>query len=136
METTFDDILARAGNTQTALTRATMLVRERAEQDAPVDFCAMCTEQTPLALEYAHHIGTVRFVDRTATAAAERIEAIDGPLTDRYWVRKQLTDAYVEAFFDACADADDCEVCRHPDAYDECGHERNGEVCPARGDTA
>lgn len=129
---TFDDTLARTGNEQSALTRGRQMARERARDDAPTEFCSMCVHDTPLAYENASDIHTINFLDDAAEAVARRIAEIDGELTDTWWVRDELVEAYRDAYFMACPDADDCEVCSNPAAYSGCGHERIGEECPVR----
>ena len=127
----YDDVLVRAGNVDSALTRGVHIARERARIDAPVDFCAMCVDDTPLAYANASDVHTVRFMDRAVDAVCEKIERIDGPLTDKWWVRSIMVEAYREAYFGACAEPAECEVCTNRDHYDECGHDRHGEECPA-----
>lgn len=133
---TFDDTLAQTGNRSSALTRGMQMARQRAEEDAPDEFCRACVDATPLAFENASDAHTVRFIEDASDAVAERIVELGEDLTDRFWVRQEMQDEYVNTYYDACADPEDCEVCQHPEAYDECGHERHlgpGE-CPVRGE--
>lgn len=128
----FDDILARAGNVSTAMTRGEQIVTERARDDAPSGFCRACVHSTPLAYENASDVGTVRLVNETGDAVANRIEEVGGDLTDRWWIKADLQDTYVDAYYAACGAPSECEVCSNPDEYDHCGHDRLGEACPAR----
>jgi hypothetical protein len=132
-ESAFDGVLARTGNVSSAMTRGKQIVTERAREDAPDEFCRACVNSTPLAYENASDHGTVALVNATGEAVAARIEEVGGDLTDRWWIKADLQDAYVDAFCDACADPSECEVCSNPDAYENCGHDRFGQVCPARG---
>ena len=141
----FDDIIKNAGSVSTVWTRARQLVRERAEHDAPDEYCAACVDETPLAYSWAQDISTITFVDKLILAATLRLEALDGrtaedldpsdpdlSLHDRWAVRSELQDEYVEAYFDACPAPEECEVCTNPDEYGACGHIQWGDgECPA-----
>jgi hypothetical protein len=126
----FDDRLNDASTARGAIHRGRTMARERAREDAPADFCEACVDDTPLAYLNASDAHTVKWMDNCVQSIAAHIVGIDAALTDTWHIRSELTEAYRQAYFRACADPGACDVCRDDEA--ECGHARHGEVCPAR----
>lgn len=109
---------------------ARQLGREHApDADAHYPVCSMCTENTPLALEWAGDVPKSSAVDAVVADAEDAVERLG---EDPHWVRTEITGAYTDAYREACADATECSVCRdaHHDDDMECGHTEHGEPCP------
>lgn len=127
----FDDALEAADDVDTALEVGEVDVRALARENAPGEFCAACVESTPLAFEAASDYPVIRAFDRSAGAVVARVAEF-GEHDHAEWVRSDLADVFIDAYFEACAPAHECDVCTHPDSYGSCGHERLGDPCPAR----
>lgn len=144
----WDDVLARTGNESSAVTRGEQIARERARRDAPEAFCGMCTDPTPLAMESARDVHTVKHIRKTAQAVHQRLVQLDGRdldeiqadeenlgFEDLWWIKDALVEAYRQAFYEACVEPSECEICTNPEAFDRCGHLETGDSCPARPDS-
>lgn len=115
-------------DTSISLGTAENYARQRAQTDAPDDFCSLCVEETPLAYSNARDIYTIDYLQEVmGDVADEVVEEIGAE-----WVEREIHDAYIDAYWEFCADPSECEVCTHPDEYGSCGHEDVGEECPAR----
>lgn len=124
---TIEDLLAAADEI------ATELAFEHYESCYDSDLCGACTEDTPISGEWGPWMGKKRKFDRLVSAVEERVAEID-PDDDGLWVQADLSGTYLDAFRAAGVDPEDCAVCTHQivSEGEECGHERYGEVCPAR----
>lgn len=126
-------------NEQEVLDVAERLSRERAIEDAPhegktMPVCSACVNETPMALSNASDVHSVSHIDRLSQATSRRLGEIGADFHDRYLIHGELVDTYIDAYYEACAAPEKCEICRFPDSYDECGHEMYGDVCPVRGE--
>lgn len=94
------------------------------------DVCGMCVEDTPLSKENAAWMGLATSFDDFAEDVEERVRGFD---EDEHWVRGELSEQYLMAFRDAACEPADCVLCTKQiiGEDEECGHERNGEPCPA-----
>lgn len=127
----------------TAKKRAEEMAADHFERCYDGTQCAACAEETPIDVAWGPWFGmAVEFTEFTEAVEAE-VMALDGSLTEYnealdehlYWVYGDLAGVYFEAFNEAATNPEDCLVCTReivatPDPM--CGHERDGEDCPAR----
>lgn len=113
------------------------VVADIAERHAPTGehghgVCAACRQTTPLAMDTARDVSKANEVKEIIHVAEDAVEALG---EDPYWVNTELSTVYTDAYYDACADPEKCNLCKEAKHGDfKCAHELAGETCPLKAD--
>jgi hypothetical protein len=129
----FDDRLETCKQTEKRLiTVGKTIAWELGAKHAPGEgayhpLCAMCAS-TPLGMDYAKEVPSAKELENLTEAVRYRL-----PGDSNFWVSETLTDAYRQGFYDKCVKPKDCDECNGRLHDGACGHELNGDPCPAGG---
>ena len=82
------------------------IARDIATDDAPKNWCMHCVNETPLAYNNASDLRTIKAMRQLVDDVCELLNEGDDPY---FWVRQELYEAYENAYYNACADLNECE---------------------------